>query len=346
MNESTLPFMLEQVCQGQHLSEAQAYGQFNLFMQGKLSAIEMSALLTALKAKGESPSEIMGALKLLRENSFTFKHQDTIKQNMNLVDCVGTGGDGQQSLNISTACAFVLAALDVKVAKHGNRSVSSKCGSADLFEKLGVNLEMKPECALKALQDIGLCFLYSPLYHPSMNQIRQVRSTLKVKTLFNLLGPLLNPLQPQTMLVGVYDHKYCEILVKVLQQTGVQRALVIHGEGLDEIAIHGKTLGYYLKENEIVPFELSPTMAGLPYYPLDEIKGKDIAYNTQACLDLLQGKGSIAYRASVAINAGAILWLQDKVTCIKQGVEMAQSVMSTNRAFEKLNLLKELSHAK
>ena len=346
MIEPSLPLILEQICQGQHLNESQAYNQFNNFLEGKLSDIEMSALLTALKAKGESPDEIIGALAVLKKHSIPFESATHLKSKMKIVDCVGTGGDGQQSLNISTATAFVLASLDIKVAKHGNRAVSSKCGSADLFENLGINIEMSQIAAQKALEQVGLCFLYAPFYHPSLAKIRQVRSTLRVKTLFNLLGPLLKPIDPQILLVGVYNPKYCHLIAKVLQNAGVERALVIHGDGLDEIAIHGETSGFLLKENEITPFRISPEMAGLPYYSLSAIQGRDIAYNTNACLNLLQGKGIEAYRASVAMNTAALLWLTDKASSIKSGVEMAQNVMSTSLPYEKLIALKELSHAK
>ncbi len=340
----SLPQILERICQGDHLSQEEAYEQFSDFIKGKIGPIEISALLTALKAKGEVSDEILGALSVLKAYSKPF--ETDAKKQFQIVDCVGTGGDGYKTFNISTASSFVLAGLGVKVAKHGNRAVSSRCGSADLFESLGVNIEMEPTIAHKALLDIGLCFLYAPFYHPSIAKVRQVRSTLKIKTLFNLLGPLLNPLQPEYLLVGVYDAKYCELLAQVLQKSGAKRALVIHGCGLDEVALHGETIGYLLKDNSITPFRLRPSMVGLPIMPLSALQGGDVDYNTQACLDLLQGRGQTAYRNSVAINCACILWLVDKVSSIKEGVQMTQEIMSTAAAYEKLLALKELSHAK
>lgn len=342
---TTLPSLLEQICQGKHLSQEQAYVQFENFLQGNVCPIAMTALLTALKVKGEAPSEILGALAVLKHAAKPFPLSLAFKTEHPIVDCVGTGGDGQQSLNISTAAAFVLSSLGVKVAKHGNRAVSSQCGSADLFESLGVNIEACASNSRKALQEVGLCFLYAPLYHPAIKKMREIRSTLKIKTLFNLLGPLLNPSQPEYLLVGVYDPKYCNLIAQVLK-TCAKRALVIHGDGLDEIAIHGQTRGYLLKDNQITPFSLTPEEVGLPRYPLLAIKGQDIHYNTQACLDLLQGKGLPAFRASVAINVGAVMWLLDKVTSIQEGVQLAQQVMSSSLAYEKLQHLIEVSHAK
>ncbi|MBS0288108.1 MAG: anthranilate phosphoribosyltransferase [Proteobacteria bacterium] len=341
---AAFPLLLEKICQGHHLSQEQAYYQFKNFLEEKLCAIEITALLTALKAKGESPAEVLGVLDVLRQCANPFPMSQELKNQYTIVDCVGTGGDGQQSLNISTAAAFVLASLGVKVAKHGNRAVSSRCGSADLFEKLGVNIESTPQSAKKALEEVGLCFLYAPFYHPSIKAIREIRSTLKVKTLFNLLGPLLNPLQPDFLLVGVYDPKYCKLIADVLKTTA-KRALVVHGEGLDEIAIHGKTSGFLLKETQITPFNLTPEEVDLPRYSLCAIKGQDVEYNAKACLDLLQGKGQAAYRASVAINVGAVLWLIDKANTLQAGVHMAQSVMNSSLAYEKLQHLIEVSHA-
>ncbi len=343
---SQLPLMLEKLCQGVSLSQEESFEQFNLFMRDQLSAIEMSALLTALKAKGETAQEIVGALQVLRNVAIPFPHRAQLNAQYDIVDCVGTGGDGQHTLNISTSVAFVLAALGIKVAKHGNRAVSSKCGSADLFEKLGVNLEAPSHIAQRALIDVGLCFLFAPFYNPAIQRIRQLRSSLKIKTLFNLLGPLLNPIQPNIMLIGVYDSKYCKLIAEVLQSTGVKSALVVHGEGLDEIAIHGTTTGYLLKNNIISPFSLTPLEAGIAPFPLSSLTGQDPAYNAKACLDLLQGKGQSAYRASVAINCAAVLFLLDKVATIKDGVSMAQAIMDGDEAYKKLLALKEVSHAK
>jgi anthranilate phosphoribosyltransferase len=343
--QTSTAHILEQICQGQHLNKTQAFDYFRSLMQGHLSHLEMAALLTALKSKGEHPHEIEGALLAFMEGSTPFPDKEYLKKNYLVVDCCGTGGDGKNTLNISTAVALVLSCFGLKIAKHGNRAVSSQCGSADLLEKLGVKIEISPSLAKRSLEEMGMCFLYAPLYHPGTKHLSQVRSTLKIKTLLNLLGPLLNPLQPDYQLIGLYSPNYCLTLANVLKARKTKRALIIHGDGLDELALHGPTTGALLNDGDIIDFTFTPEQAGLKRYPLCAITGQDIEYNTKACIDLLSGNGTQAYRAMVALNAGALLWLVEKACSIKVGVEMVQSILDTDLALSKLHQLIEVSHA-
>jgi anthranilate phosphoribosyltransferase len=346
ISANTLPKLLESICQGQDLSKEQSFMQFNNFINGEMSSIEMAALLTALKAKGETCDEIVGAVRALRHGARPFPEAEVLKRQHIIVDCAGTGGDGQHTLNISTAVAILLACCDVKVAKHGGRAVSSKCGAADILENVGVNIECPPEHAKKALEEVGTCFLYAPYYHLGARKVADVRQTLKIRTIFNLLGPLLNPLHPEYQLIGVYDPSLCRPFAKVLQQLGLKKALIVHGAGLDEIAIHGPTQGALLSDDKITDFTLTPEQVGLPSYPISTIWGDDVNQNSDAFIKLLSGTGTAPYRACVALNAGAILWMLERVDSIKDGVKRVQSLLNTDLGLTKLNHLIEVSHAK
>lgn len=346
MQTNQIAPILDKICQGNDLTRNESFKQFTTLAQGNLTPVEMAAFLTALKAKGETIDEITGAIQALRKAALSFPQSQELKENHIIVDCAGTGGDGQQTLNISTAVAIVLSCAGIKVAKHGNKAISSKCGTADLLAYCGVNIESSPFVAKKSLEQTGICFLFAPHYHQGTHVAKDVRSTLKVRTIFNLLGPLLNPLQPDYQLIGVYDPKLCHSLAQVLKNIGLKKALVIHGSDLDEIAIHGPTTGALLRNNEITDFSLSPEQLGLMRYPLEAIKGGDVEHNAKAFLALLQGKGTAAFRASVAINAGTLLWLVDAVPSIKAGISLIQSILNTDAGFQKLNQFIEASHAK
>jgi len=339
-------YKLEELCQREDLKSAEAADYFSAILQGKLSDVEMSALLIALKSKGESTSEILGAIQAMREVALPFPLLAALKAEHSLVDCVGTGGDNQHSLNISTPSAIMAAALGLTVAKHGNRAVSSLCGTADLLEGVGVNIAMTPEVARETLVETGFTFLFSPIYHPAMQTIKAVRSQLKTRTIFNLIGPLLNPTLPDTLLVGVYHPSLCMRFAQVLQSQGTRRALVVHGQGLDEIALHGPTTGALLVNDEIYPFSLTPEEVGLNRFELGCLKGQDLNFNRQHFLDLLQGNGTPAYRSAVALNTGVLLWLTEKVPSIAQGVKQTLCALKTDVGFQCLQHVKEVSHAK
>lgn len=337
---------LEELCSHEDLNGQEAADYFRAILQGKLNQVEMAALLVALKSKGESTEEINGALLAMRQHATPFPSLNDLKATHSIVDCVGTGGDNQQSLNISTPTAIMAAALGLSVAKHGNRAVSSLCGTADLLEGVGINITMPPETARACLIKTGFTFLFAPLYHPAMQTIKAVRSCLKTRTIFNLLGPLLNPTLPDTLLIGVYHPSLCERFAKVLQSQGTRRALIVHGQGLDEIALHGPTTGALLVEGEIHPFSLTPEDAGLSRLALGSLKGHDLHFNRKHFLDLLKGNGTPAYQSAVALNTGVLLWLTEKVPSIREGANQTIEALQTDIGFQCLQHVIEASHAK
>jgi anthranilate phosphoribosyltransferase len=338
------PALLDYICQGGHLAKEQSFDQFSNLIEGKLSVVEMAAFLIALKAKGETKDEVLGAILAMQKHAFQFPGIEALKEKHSLVDCAGTGGDKQNTLNISTATAIILSCAGMKVAKSGNRAISSKSGTADIFEQLGLNFSNSLTHACSHLEQVGLSFLFAPLYNPAAKIISEIRHTLKVRTIFNFIGPISNPMQPEYRLIGVFDPKLCHDYVKLLQIMKTKRALVIHGSGLDEIAIHGETRGYLLKEGEISPFRFHPRDIGLKEYQLSDILGQDVAFNSKALLDLLSGKGTTPYRACVAVNVAAILWMVESVTSLREGYEQAQDIMSSNVGENQLHRFIEVTN--
>lgn len=336
---------LEQLCTGNSLSALQAQTYFEALLQGKLSEPEIAGLLVALKAKGESPTEIIGALKAMRQHAVPFPSLSALHAQFTIADCVGTGGDNQHSLNISTPSAIMAATFGLKIAKHGNRAISSQCGTADLLESVGINITMSPEIARKTLIETGFTFLFAPHYHPAMQMIRKIRTALKTRTIFNLLGPLLNPTDPHTLLIGVYHPALCQLFAEVLRLQGTRRALIVHGQGLDELALHGPTTGALLVDNHIHSFTLTPEQAGLQRLSLAAIQGGDVAFNQQHFLNLLKGHGSKAYRFAVALNTGVLLWLTEKAPSIRDGVNLVLNVLDSDVGYQLLQKIQEVSHA-
>ncbi len=266
--------LFDSLYRGESLSRSQAASLFAELIDGKLSESQMAAMLIALKLKGETIDEISGAADALLAAAKPFPHQC-----QRVVDIVGTGGDGHNTINISTTAAFVAAAAGVNVAKHGNRGVSSKSGSSDLLAQFGIDLTMSPECAAKHLADNGLCFLFAPHYHGGVRHAVPVRQALKTRTLFNVLGPLINPARPDYMLLGVYSPSLVRPIAEVLRALGVKGAMVVHGSGLDEVALHGETQVAELKGEEIVEYRLSPADFGVPQATLAELEGGTPAEN-------------------------------------------------------------------
>ncbi|WP_163535223.1 anthranilate phosphoribosyltransferase [Helicobacter suis] len=326
---------LNHLCARQDLNFLQIEALFKAIVEDRLNEIELSALLIALKCKGESPLEIANAAKtLLVECSLQG----------NWVDNCGTGGDGIKSINISTISALVCASLGVKMAKAGNYSASGS-GSADLLQDLGLNLSMPQERLTISLNQTNFAFLFAPLYYPSFAKVAKLRRVLQTRTIFNLLGPLLNPLRPTIQLLGVYDAKLCYPLALALQELGVKRAMVVHGSATDEVALHGKTFVCELKEREITQYDLYPSDFGLKSYPLDAIKSTGLKQNVQICLDILQGKGTEAHKASIAANSACVLYLTGRVSDLKEGAKMAQECMQSQKAYENLERIVKISHA-
>jgi len=329
---------LEKLYQGQSLTLEQSQQLFNQIISGDVEPILLSALLTALKIKGESPQEIAGAALALKSQALAFPSPD-----YPFLDSCGTGGDGANTINISTASAFVAAACGVKVAKHGNRSVSSKSGSADLLEALGIKLDLSPERSRQSLDEIGLCFLFAVQYHQGVRFAVPVRQSLKTRTIFNVLGPLINPASPKTQLMGVYDKALLEPIAQTLKLVGVERALVVNGSGLDEIAIHGPTDVAELKEGKITTYQITPEQMGIKTYPLTALEGGDAQHNAVLITALLKGDGQEAHQAAVAVNVAATLLLSDKVDSLAAGVTLANEVINSGKPFDIVQQLAQAS---
>jgi len=329
--------MLEQLYAGQDLTTAQAQSLFSEIISGNIEPILLSALLSALKMKGETSEEFAGAVLALKEAALDFPRPD-----YSFIDSCGTGGDGSNTINISTASAFVSAACGIKVAKHGNRSVSSKSGSADLLEALGIKLDMSPEQSRHCLDEYNLCFLFAVQYHQGVRFAVPVRQALKTRTIFNVLGPMINPAAPDKQLMGVYDKSLIEPIAHSLNQTGVKRALVVNGSGLDEFAIHGATDVAELNHGKVVTYQVTPESLGIETYPLDSLKGGDAVENARHITALLKGEGETAHEYAVAVNVAATLYLTDKCDTIKEGVEIALNCIRSGAPYK---IVQQLANA-
>lgn len=321
------------------LSREETADIFRHLMDGGYGEVEISALVAALKARGETPEEIAGAAEALRGAARPFP-----RPGYAYADTCGTGGDGTGTVNVSTAVAIIAAELGIPVAKHGNRSVSSQCGSADVLEELGVRLDPTPDLARRCLDETGLCFLFAPQYHAGVRHAMPVRRVLSTRTIFNLLGPLSNPSHPPIQLLGVYDPALCRPLAITLGLLGVEAALVVHGEGLDEIALHGGTTAALWRDGRLTELEITPEEAGLSRQPLECLRGGNPATNAALLRALLAGKGHPAHRDAVALNAGALAWIAGKASTLGDGVGIALETIASGRAATRLRTWAELSH--
>ncbi len=320
--------IINKLYQQQSLTEQESQQLFDLIIRGEMDPILMSAVLTALKIKGETPDEITGAAKALLANAKPFPRPD-----YDFADIVGTGGDGHDTINISTTAAFVAAACGLKVAKHGNRSVSSKSGSSDLLDSFGINLAMSPEDTRQAIDDLGVAFLFAPQYHGGVRHAMPVRQTLKTRTIFNILGPLINPARPNIELMGVYSEELIKPIAETMLQMGMKRAAVVHGSGLDEVAIHGETKVAEIREGQIHYYTLTPADFGVETYPLEAIKGGDPALNRTIITDILTGKGTLAQQSAVAVNVALLMRLFGQED-LQANTTKALEVMNSGRAYE------------
>ncbi len=320
------------------LERDESYRAFSGIIAGRYSEVEIAALLAALKTRGESPGEIAGAARAMREGAVPFP-----KPAYAIADSCGTGGDGAGTVNISTAAAFVVAAAGLPVAKHGNRAISSKCGSADVLESAGIRIDAPPDIARRCLDEAGICFLFAPAYHPGMRNAVGVRRTLRTRTVFNLLGPLANPAHPEIQLVGVYAKHLVRPAAETLRQLGCRAALVVHGSGLDEIALHGPTTAIRLHEGTLEDLELTPAAAGLTPHPLSALM-RPVPDESGAWLRaILAGDGPEAHRHAVGMNAGALLWTAGLAASLGEGVARALDLMAAGEPLATLDLLVEVS---
>lgn len=323
----------EKLFNRQNISTKESILIFDLIMNGKLSEIEMTAILIALKTKSENKNEILGAAISMREKSLK------ISSPKNTVDTCGTGGDKKGTLNISTSAAIVAASAGAKIAKHGNRSISSKCGSADMLENLNYKISLDLKKLEKSLSNNNFCFLFAQHHHSAMKHVINVRKKLETRTIFNLLGPLTNPANAKNQLLGVFDNKYVKIHCEVLKKLGSSKALVVHGhEGLDEISLSNNTNVAELKNGKIKEFIFNPREYGYEYIDISDIKGNDAAYNAKRFIKMLDGL-DLKYQYIVELNAGAALYLAQKTKNLKEGFQLARYVIEnriTKKFLEKI----------
>lgn len=338
MEQLNIQQILEPLYAGKSLSSEQSQAFFEHVVQGEIDPIILSSVLTALKIKGETPEEITGAAKALLAQAKSFPRPD-----YPFSDIVGTGGDGLGTINISTASAFVAAACGLKVCKHGNRSVSSKSGSSDLLAAFGINLNMSPEVARQCLDDLNVCFIFAPQYHAGMRFAAPVRAALKTRSIFNVLGPLVNPARPDFELMGVYAPELLKPITEVHKQLGMKRVMVVYGSGLDEVALHGETQVAELIDGQIKEYTLTPEDFGVQRYPVEAIFGGDAQENKVIIEKILQGKGSDAQQAAVAINVSALLVLNGLADNFKQGTTMALEMMLSGKPLQLVKQLAEQS---
>ncbi|MDC0073464.1 anthranilate phosphoribosyltransferase [Alphaproteobacteria bacterium] len=316
-----------------NLSEEETFEVFNSIMSGNINDIQVSGFLTALSAKGETVSEITGGVKLLKNKMLS------INSPSNAIDTVGTGGDGLGTYNISTACAFVVSSLGIPIAKHGNRSVTSKSGASDVLKELGVNIEAEIHIIEKSLNEINITFLNAPKHHPTMKNVATVRKDLGVRTIFNLLGPLVNPANVNRQLIGVYNHNLLDKFAQVLNNLGTKHSWVVHGsDGLDEITTTGKTFVAEVFENKIRKFEINPENYGITLTKIQNLVGGTPKENATAIIDLFNGKKN-SYRDIVTINSAAAILISGKSKSIEEGIALANKSLDNGLA---MNSLKKL----
>jgi anthranilate phosphoribosyltransferase len=326
--------LIAQIMGKEDLSIEQAIKAMELIMSGEATEAQIASFITALRMKGETVDEITGCARVMREKATGIKIQHPL-----LVDTCGTGGDGVGTFNISTTTALVVAGGGVPVAKHGNRSVSSQSGSADLLEMLGVNLELTAEEVKTAIDEIGIGFLYAPNFHKAMKYAIAPRKEIGIRTVFNILGPLTNPAQAKRQVLGVYDPELTSTLARVLGNLGVEKAFVVHGAGgLDEISNLGETKVSYFHEGRVDNFTIHPHDFDLPLAELADIKGRDAEVNAQITLDILKGKSG-PQRDIILMNSAAALLVTDEVDDLKAGVKFAAKIIDSGKALDKLEEL-------
>jgi anthranilate phosphoribosyltransferase len=346
--------------QNQSLPRAEAREVMAEVLAGNCTDAQIAALLTALRMKGETVEEIVGFAEAIRAAAtplpihpaanaldISGTGRDALSgsssDQSSLVDTSGTGGDACGTFNISTATAFVTAGAGVRVAKHGNRSISSKCGSADVMEALGVKIQLSPQRAAQCLREVGICFLFAPDLHPAMKQVQRIRRELRLRTMFNLLGPLTNPARATGQVVGVYALEMVEKLAEALSMLGLHRALVVHGlDGLDEITISGPTRIAEARDGSVRTYEVAPEDFGMGRAMLADISGGDAAENAAIIREVLSGKES-PRRDVVVLNAAAALVAGGRVDHIKEGVKLAERSIDSGSAARKLEALLQVT---
>jgi len=321
---------LQQIVEGKDLSVSEAEALLAEIFEGATDA-QIGALLIALKMKGESVSEIAGLAKAMRSSAVRI-HPEVAGP---LVDVVGTGGDGTNTINVSTAAAIVASSSGAFVAKHGNYAVSSACGSANVLSELGVEVDLEPEKVKENIETLGIGFMLAPIFHPSMKRVAPIRRELGMRTVFNILGPLTNPAGVKYHVVGVYDPDLCEKLASALKILGAERAMVVHGAGLDEITNTGPTLISELKGESLRTYTMTPEEFGYPLASLEDIRGASPEENAKKLVEILSGARNPG-RDIVAMNSGAALYVSGIAETLFDGASMAEEAIDSGRALETL----------
>ena len=328
---------IDTVVSGQSLSMEDASTVMREIMEGEATPAQLGAFLTALALKGETTQEIAGMARVMREMALQ------VKVDGELIDTVGTGGDGKNTFNISTATAFVAAGAGLKVAKHGNRAASGSCGSADVLEALGVQIELSPEAVARCVNEVGVGFMFAPAFHPAMRYAGPVRREIGIRTVFNILGPLTNPAGAQTQLLGVAFPELGGIMAEVLKLLGSHHSMIVHGHGgLDEISLSGNTSVWEVRGGQVEEWTLRVEDTGLPETPIEAIRGGTKEENAATMRKVFQGDlGPV--RDMVLLNSAGVLMVGDKVESIRQGVEMSAGIIDSGAALSKLDQMIEVT---
>jgi anthranilate phosphoribosyltransferase len=336
-HDSPLRFAIQQLAQGRSLDRETTTAAFSVLMQGAASPVHVAAFLMGLRAKGETAEELAGAALALRCAMVRLE----IDESHRLVDTCGTGGGRVGTLNISTAAAFIVAGAGVPVAKHGNRSYTSRSGSADVLEALGIDICVPPERVATVLQSAGIVFLFAPTYHPAMRHLAVVRKELGVATIMNLLGPLLNPAGVTRQVVGVAHEAHAPLVAEALGRLGARHALVLHAAvGMDEISPSGGTSVWEMREGMASRWELDPARHGLACHDLDDLAGGEPAQNATEIERLLTGQGKVAVRCAALLNAAAALYVSGNGWSFQESVERGEQSLKNGAAAEALQRLR------
>ena len=322
----------------QDLTYDEAYQTMDEIMSGEASEVQMSAYLTAMSMKGETIEEITASAKAMRDHCVRLLNDEEV------LEIVGTGGDGSNTFNISTTSSIVISAAGVSVAKHGNRSASSKCGAADVLEELGVNIHITPEKSLQCLNEINLCFLFAQNYHLSMKYVAGVRKELSIRTIFNILGPLTNPAGASMQVLGVYEKDLIEPLTEVLNNLGVKSAMVVYGlDVMDEISTSAKTAVCEIKNGKTMSYEISPEYFDMEFSSKDDLVGGDAKENAKITLSILNGEKG-PRRDAVLLNSAAGLYVAGKVNSLREGVKLAEEIIDSGKALKQLEKFIEVTN--
>lgn len=328
------------VAEGENLTEEEAKQAMNIMLSGEATQAQIAAFLALERVKGETLDELAGFAAVLRDKAQTISPKVD-----NYVDLVGTGGDRTFTFNVSTTAAFVVAAAGLPVAKHGNRSISSKSGAGDVLEALGVNIMAEPKLVEKCVEEVGIGFMFAQLFNKSMKYVGQARSEMGIRTVFNILGPLANPSRAKNMVVGVYSPTLTEKVATAMSRLGVERAFVVSGEdNMDEITLTGATTVSEIKDGKVTTYQITPEQFGMKRASLEELRGGDGAENAEITKNILKGTEKGAKRDIVLLNAGATLYVGGVAESIEAGVKLAAEAIDSGAAYKRLEELVKVSN--